>query len=124
MTDMIDDIKRDRENGTPGTWVADGEFMEDGYKVRVALPPQHGIPGAFIAQCSYDWEEDQISWKAAECNARRIARVPDMESAMLAAEELAEACEDAFDGIDATGPQEFYLALAAYRAATTEGQDQ
>jgi len=41
-----------------------------------------------------------------------------------AAERLAEACESAFDGIDATGPQEFYLALSAYREAQEETGDE
>ena len=40
-----------------------------------------------------------------------------------AADRLAEECEYAFYDVDATGPQEFYLALAAYRAAQKETDD-
>lgn len=42
---------------------------------------------------------------------------PDMARALLAAEELADACEEVFDGIDAVGTRRFYIALAAFRKA-------
>ena len=52
---------------------------------------------------------------------------PDLARALIrereAADRLAEACEIAFSGIDATGPQEFYLALDAYRKAQKETDD-
>lgn len=49
-----------------------------------------------------------------------VSRVKELEARVAAADKLAEACESVFDGIDATGPQEFYLALSAYQA-TKEG---
>lgn len=39
---------------------------------------------------------------------------------VAAADALAEACESAFYEVDATGPQEFYLALYAYQATKEE----
>jgi hypothetical protein len=51
---------------------------------------------------------------AADCIEALEARVSAAEKA------LSQACAS-LDGIDATGPQEFYLALAAYQA-TKEGE--
>jgi len=48
--------------------------------------------------------------------------VKEARALVLAAEELAEACEGAFDNINATGPQEFYVALDAYRKARETAQ--
>ena len=66
-----------------------------------------------------------ISWWGTESAARRVAehaaeKTLKYERKIKAADRLAEACESAFDSIDATGPQEFYLALDAYRE-TQEG---
>jgi hypothetical protein len=40
---------------------------------------------------------------------------------LKAADVLAAQCECAFDGVDATGSQEFYQALATYRALKRSG---
>jgi hypothetical protein len=47
-----------------------------------------------------------------------IAHIETLEAALAAADELAEACDDAFYGVDAVGLQKFYSALQAYREAT------
>lgn len=49
-------------------------------------------------------------------NLEAADRIEELEARVSAADKLAEACESVFDGIDATGPQEFYLALSAYQA--------
>jgi hypothetical protein len=56
----------------------------------------------------------QIALDAAACIEALEARVSAAEKA------LSQACAS-LDGIDATGPQEFYLALAAYQT-TKEGE--
>jgi hypothetical protein len=56
-----------------------------------------------------------------ECD-EAIDRIEALEARVAAADKLAEACESAFDGIDATGPQEFYLALAAYQATKEQSK--
>ena len=69
---MIDDIRRDKEAGTPGPWKvdADSDVVTGplGYMVADLLVLDNNPTDADIA------------------NARRIARVPDMEDALLAAE--------------------------------------
>lgn len=67
---LIDDIKRDREAGTPGDW----QCLEEGVNSWSITPECNSL--RFVA--------DEL------CNvhdARRIARVPRMEAALLAAEE-------------------------------------
>ena len=116
---MIDAIRKDREAGTPGPWQADEVFMQDGHPTRVATPDIDGIPAATLAECFQDWEDFRVSWKNAEANARRCARVPDMEAALLAAEELADAVDEwgAKGRTEATAAA-LNIALGNYRAAT------
>ena len=100
-------LKADTEAGTQGDWVKDsGESL----KVRngsgsIAMIMQTHLNGRRTSQ--------EVS-----ANARRIARVPQLERIALAAEALANTCDDVFDNIDAVGTSEFYTALAAYREAT------
>lgn len=88
---MIDDIKRDAETGTPGPWQSDDAFMHHGHPTRVATPDICGVPAATLAECLQNWDDFRVSWKNAEANARRCARVPEMEAALIAADELAAA---------------------------------
>lgn len=110
---LIDQIKQDREAGTDGPWLNDDLLV---YSLR----PCKSWIGAD------SWEN---SWQAhitrdgqrktplseVKANARRIARVPDMENALLAAEELAgflesKSCCDIWD-------QELLERLTAFRKA-------
>ena len=111
---LIDKIKADREAGTQGKWQADGIFMENGNVVRIAIPDINGVPQGTIAEAFHDWQEDRISLANAEANARRIARVPDMEAALLAADALGLAIDDVAS-VDNAGV--VATALAAYRKA-------
>ena len=82
MTNLIDDIKRDRALGTPGKWDTTGT---------------HGRPTEFCVYapagrsvCSTGSYTDGLAATYFEncTNATRIARVPAMEAALLAAVEL------------------------------------
>ena len=86
-------LEADRAAGTPGPFQADGHYMHDCHPIRVSTPDVHGVPGPFIAQCGHDWEEERISWKQAEANAARFARVPDLEAYALEARAKLEAAE-------------------------------
>ena len=117
---MIEQIKVDREAGTPGPWVKDsGECM----KVKdasgsIAMLMQTHLRGRRTA-------EEVVS------NAARIARVPDMEAALIAADELADAADAIVALEDNTSPfggelqadrierahDRFTASIAAYRAA-------
>lgn len=119
---MIDEIRRDREAGTPGPWrIMDADSIGD--------------------RCTYYyqevWNEDTTILVTTEvtrahgdggkANIRRCARVPDMEAALLAAEYLATAAEKLHardHPFTEHGMHKRRLenALAAYRKAT--GADQ
>lgn len=110
---LLDDIKRDREAGTPGPWLVSDEWNVTGLEYEVV---------AGSASVSSD--------KESEANARRIAHVPDMEAALLAAEGCANWCDVLIEVIQSTScdpddPDGFEkvlngaaMFLAAYRAAT------
>jgi hypothetical protein len=108
---LIDDIRRDRGAGTPGPW------QLDGIAITYLLPP-YGSPVDVClmgepAQSPGDILAMMQKW---EMNARRIARVPDMEAALIAAQVLV-------DALDANAPiDQIDTALAAYRKATGASQ--
>lgn len=69
---LIDDIRKDREAGTPGEWrVLDGKHSLQIHSEK------HWIANIKCESCPA--HED--------ANARRIARVPEMEAALIAADE-------------------------------------
>jgi hypothetical protein len=116
---MIDDIKRDREAGTPGNWKhytkgrlerieAPGRVYEKGGSTCVAGIHKIGSKGGAGAGCFL-------------ANAARIARVPGMEAALLDAYELARqvALMLSDDGCVA---DDIDTALAVFLAAVGEGQ--
>jgi len=107
---MIEDIKRDREASyDKGSWKPHkGEYQWWAYTAS-------GYPVCSISGCDY------------EHRARRIARVPDMEAALIAAEELADAVSALTSRPDSANGGRLILTvdvnraeqkLAAYRAAT------
>jgi hypothetical protein len=91
----IEQLRADMEAGTQGDW------EHDAPNLRVVSLPNRGV-------CALVYDTD----------GRRIARVPQLERIALAAEALANTCDDVFDNIDAVGTVEFYRALDAYREAT------
>ena len=78
MSSIFDDIKRDREAGTPGDWVS----SSDGYVFvdRPATLEVFTLPGGF----SYG---EQLA------NARRAARVPKLEEIAMAAIKMAKVAD-------------------------------
>jgi len=117
---IFDDIRKDREAGTPGPW-----GLSEAVHVWVMAGNLHvaTIPRATDG----DWSP---------ANARRIARVPRLERIALAAEELAEAADwfrastDAYmknGGADNAersilAESAFVKSFAAFRAACGEGE--
>lgn len=102
---LLDQIKADREAGTPGPWE---------YETGPAYTAEYHIVMSGYDQVAECWEmEDEIS----AINARRIARVPDMEAALLAAGELADVARKYIpdDGWRDAAP--IINALAAFRSA-------
>lgn len=84
MSDLIEQIKRDREAGTPGPWAAKKSAFEvfnvDHGEMKYEIAADFTLIAALY---SSDIDPD----------ARRIARVPAMEEALLAAEKLADGFE-------------------------------
>ena len=79
MSDLIGDIKSDRDLGTPGPWDNTGTH---------GLPTEFGVYApAGRSVCSTGSYNDGLAGTYFEncCNATRIARVPAMEEALLAA---------------------------------------
>lgn len=117
---LLDQIKADREAGTPGPWAyeAHGDTIQYGVGVCHAISD---IEMAFPLSGHVDSDvmvTDPVCVEVnGQTNASRIARVPDMEAALLAAGEFAEA----FDLFDQIGDQQsvarMYDSLAAFRSA-------
>ena len=113
---LIDDIKRDREAGTPGPWrVKDCDSMGDRcthYYQEVWNDETDILVTTEVTRAHND---------GGRVNMRRIARVPDLEAALLAADELAGSAHDAWVSADFHNGEDhddLYRAIAAYRKAT------
>lgn len=111
----IDAMKRDREAGTPGPWSYDeveGEIFHDDSDV---------MPWVACVNAS-ETGDSQFT-----ADTRRIARVPDMEAAVLAAVELINAVEQERNmvcqdyGKQAECASRVDAAIAAFRLATGGG---
>ena len=79
----------DMNAGTPGPWISDAVFSYTGHATRVAFPDRYGQPSETISRCFQNWKdalckEQRISWANAEANARRVARLPQIEAEVLA----------------------------------------
>ena len=131
MTNLIDDIKRDREAGTPGPW---GLLTDTG----INSPHSSGLLfSAWSPRVIDDTKEDGESWLAmrtrtdparyamrseTHSNARRIARIPQMEAALLAAVELADCVEQDWQEASYAEFVEMKDKLTAFRKALEAGQ--
>ena len=98
--DEIEKMKADMDAGTPGPWFAEFE-EEDDFE---GVPISDGSSGAPIANVPVDFNDREDR----EANARRIARVPELEAEVL---RLREALREI-----ATGPEHLHDANVA-RAA-------
>ena len=87
---IFDEIKSDLENGTPGVWERTPNGMGKGLS-------EFGIQGRDDRRgiCSTGGYEDgkDGTFEENKANARRIARLPDLERIALAAKELADATD-------------------------------
>lgn len=82
MTINIEQLKRDREAGTDGPWrVEDGQIWDSRSDGEPGIPMFRGVTDY------RRWGRDYTNRELA-INARRIARLPDLEAAFLEAVEL------------------------------------
>lgn len=84
---IIDDIKADREAGTPGPWSAFTDDANNHTNIVAVVPLTSfvfSLPGRFKS----------------EADVKRIARVPHLEDIVLAAEDLVEALQSLESGDD------------------------
>lgn len=108
---MIDDIKWDRDTGTPGRWLTPDYTCDDQF------------PGWYIVPESCFGTVAKLG-PALDVDANRCARVPDMEAALLAADELAAAAAEYVANLvegeftSTTREARYEAAAKAYREAT------
>ncbi len=100
MTNLIDDIKRDREAGTSGPFYIGGDH--GGGLVHHVYSDD--TTGSRVADC----ECIAVPKQTIDANARRIANVPAMEDALLAAVTVLTECREVclFDDDDGIGVSE------------------
>lgn len=108
---MIEQIKADAEAGTEGPWATD--------LIKVAW---RGGQQSLMNEAPYlsGYIISSIVDGVVDIDAKRIARVPDMEAALIAADELANAYALYESRANADSPDDWAAmsnALAAYRAA-------
>lgn len=133
---IFDDIRKDREVGTQTEWTF--QTVKTSCGVCHKIGPFKYNNGKETSACVYEdypWSLNRMS--EPEANARRIARVPELEQIALAAEELAKSVEDLIRdsngvaGLHLNGDfapwhelveggrfEEWLLALAAFREAS------
>ena len=94
MSIDIKQIKADREAGTDGPWHVPDQTWSRHLTVEVSgdglipCPGSHGAMSYTNDICSMGWGAETPIWSA---NARRIARVPDLEAQVIAdADRIAE----------------------------------
>ena len=114
---MIDDIKRDAETGTPGPWSTDTSD-QGGAGSNAYVGIDNGAQCIARVVCYSPLTLHDRPYKE---NARRIARVPEMEAALIAADELAKAYGLYRERPAMDNPDDWRRmdeALDAYRAVT------
>ena len=119
--DEIEKMKADMDAGTPGPWFAEFE-EEDDFE---GVPISDGSSGAPIANVPVDFNDREDR----EANARRIARVPQLEAEVLRLREALRPFSQRYDDLDdmtklrAIGTNIDMDALRAARAALSDGGD-
>jgi hypothetical protein len=92
---MIEQTKADRDAGTPGPWTDDKKTHDQPYLSIKIGKKFHTVCTIWIDDAPVeDFNSEQ------EVNARRIARVPDMESRILADAEVIKAAEELADNYE------------------------
>ena len=117
---LIDDIKRDREAGTQGPWEWDKpEYWPDWDEREGYLGGVYHGDGSVILFGDNTTYYPCEGKPPSEHDARRIARVPDMEAALLAADALADLVSELLETVpDTDWDRAAHSALDAYREAT------
>lgn len=121
---LIEKIKADREAGTPGKWDwsgGDGPTNPNA-TANIGIWSEHRLNEAYEAEIEDPDDEKWIAgiWGAIDgedcANARRIARVPEMEAALLA---WTEAMAEANEAMEMGDPETAVSIIeSAYREAT------
>jgi len=89
---MIEQIKADRDAGTPGPWADDKKTHDQPYLSIKIGKKFHTVCTIWLDDAPIeDFNSEQ------EVNARRIARVPDMEARILADAKVIEAAKELAD---------------------------
>ncbi|QAX31289.1 hypothetical protein [Leisingera sp. NJS204] len=118
--DLFEQIREDRKAGTKGSWTdrCETEWSVDteGENTYCGIGPEGRNPVA-MAVVNSAWGKDRVL----DANARRLARVPEMEDALLAAEGAANWLDVLLTAINSAScepedPEAFDEALAGARA--------
>ena len=121
----FEQLKKDMDQGTQGAW-EHGKNPKGGYSNSMVVRPEGEFPhGEWVADCGPHTNPESCA------NARRIARVPQLERIALAAEALAKTLDafiaqevDYMDINNLGDPEQQHnvkwgrKAIAAYREAT------
>lgn len=110
---LIDDIRRDREAGTPGPW--EKRSFQSG-TVQVVLREwnnskpdptrdgsMYGYHSAYMTMYNIGWQDESDTDREKSANASRIARVPEMEARILADTEALKAADGLVAAAEALG---------------------
>jgi len=111
---LADDIRKDRESGTPGPWVQGGTLP---HTCAHDFYDPFGPHGGSVACVSGEPEGEADPLDIV--NARRIARVPTLEEAYLAALDVLGKADELASASNKWGTYDGQLiaALTAYRTA-------
>lgn len=86
-TDLIRAIEADRQVGTPGPWGMETKRTSCGVCHQIGPWPHAWRHGKDMSACIYDdYPSPPQGTDAMLANARRIARLPDVEDALIAAQ--------------------------------------
>ena len=104
---LLDDIRKDRDAGTQGPW----RVRYEGGCTHLDMLSHPDMQSQMCDETYYPWVPDNLTdWD-------RIARVPQMEAALLAADELNDAV------MNLAAWQQYDSSSAAFRSATPPTPD-
>ena len=113
---LIEQIKADRKAGTPGPWEFRDPMLHDDNHPNEIIGPSEGArrygEKGVRSLCEFDEDEIYEGDPLAVANARRVARVPDMENRILTDAKVIEAAKDLKADV---------LEVQAYRAQCAHG---
>ncbi len=116
---LLDEIIEDREAGTAGPWPLETVKTSCGVCHKVGQFESTGGRKGYSYACIYEdypWTTPH-KMSEPEANARRIARVPQLEQGYI---DLRRAADELAEAIDSDRPRVIAAALTAYRTAIGE----